>query len=70
MLTNASLTFNTLKVLSMSDEVRRFFEVRKREPSTRIWRSPHFSNGDVLSRVSAPGSLGYFFAVSVRSLPE
>ncbi|CAN0363133.1 unnamed protein product, partial [Ectocarpus sp. 8 AP-2014] len=26
-LTNVSLTFNTLKVLGMSDEVNRFFEV-------------------------------------------
>ena len=29
-LTNVSLTFNTLKVLQMSDEVDRFFEVRKK----------------------------------------
>lgn len=27
MLTNVSLTFNTLKVLAMSDEISRFFEV-------------------------------------------
>lgn len=27
MLTNASLTFNTLKVLELSDEISRFFEV-------------------------------------------
>ena len=26
-LTNVSLTFNTLKVLAMSDEINRFFEV-------------------------------------------
>lgn len=29
MLTNVSLTFNTLKVLGMSDEVNRFFKVSK-----------------------------------------
>lgn len=35
MLTNVSLTFNTLKVLAMSDEIHRFFEVSSSTQASR-----------------------------------
>lgn len=36
MLTNVSLTFNTLKVLGMSDEINRFFEVSAHTPAENV----------------------------------